>query len=299
MRLRMSRFFYRLVVIYLRDINLKEKENATNPQEGSLAQAEKWSDGKWKETGEPETCSPRSLWKSSRPAQEGLRELAGSLIIAAALGGTQRAHFLRTEAGGWVGTIALPPWSLPQQPQDRLPVHLLGHQQGLPGESPAPWADKKEAPYLADSFLPKPLAPPLWKEAGASAVPWAERKLSQQEGICSTQTSESSVAVLVSINDAETFLKWLISPFPFEVRQFLTFSEQNGECPFAKSFCSREMSGILRKVDTAPTWYNFRGVEKAPLPQEPRTLPLECRPSIHTDPKPARKLWTLPFFTSA
>ena len=192
-------------------------------QEGSLAQAEKWSDGKWKETGGPETRSPRSLWKSSRPAQEGLRELAGSLIIAATLGGTQRAHFHRTEAGGCVGTIALPPWSLPQQPQDRLPAHPLGHQQGLPGESPAPWADKKEAGYLPHSFLPIPLVPHLWKEAGASAVPWAERKLSQQEGIRSPQTSESSVVVLVvSINDAETFLKWLISPlFLFKWANFL------------------------------------------------------------------------------
>lgn len=97
-------------------------------------------------------------------------------------------------------------------------------------------------PRLPESFLPNPLAPHLWKEARASAVPGPERKPSQQAGIPFTQTSESFVVAVVLVNFAGTFFKWLTSPlFLVKWANFFTFLEQNWEFPFAVSFCSTEM----------------------------------------------------------
>lgn len=194
------------------------------------------------ETEEPKTRSPQSLWGCYRWAQEGVPKPAGSLIMAAAPGGRQKARFLCTEAWSGVGTIlcssVIPPYAATGRP----PSASLEATVGSSRWESSPVDCCGGGPRLPESFLPNSLAPHLWKEARASAVPGPERKPSQQAGILFTQTSESFVVAVVLVNYAGTFFKWLTSPlFLVKWVNFFTFLEQNWEFPFAVSFCSREM----------------------------------------------------------
>lgn len=166
-----------------RFINWKEKENATNPTRRQLSACGRWSHGKWEETEEPKTRSPQSLWGCYRSAQEGVPKPAGSLIMAAAPGGRQKARFLCTEAGSGVGTILCSSVIPPYAATGRSPSASLEATVGSSRWESSPVGCCGGGPRLPESFLPNSLAPHLWKEARASAVPRPERKPSQQAGI--------------------------------------------------------------------------------------------------------------------
>lgn len=97
-------------------------------QEGSSVHAEDDHMGSEKRQRSLRHAHHSPCGAASRPAQEGVPKPAGSLIMAAAPGGRQKARFLCTEAWSGVGTILCSSVIPPYTATEDLLVRLLRQQ---------------------------------------------------------------------------------------------------------------------------------------------------------------------------